>query len=125
VIPASARNPLPVSPDTFTGYRQYHYRVYDRGWHMARSLLSAPATRYHVLRGRTEGTAVSETLITVAGMTCGHCVSAVQGEIGKLAGVSAVEVGLETGSVRVIADPMPGRAALRAAVAEAGYELTG
>ena len=68
---------------------------------------------------------MSETLITVAGMTCGHCVSAVQGEIGKLAGVTAVEVGLETGSVRVIADPMPDRTALRAAVAEAGYELTG
>ena len=75
--------------------------------------------------GRAEDTAVSETVITITGMTCGHCVSAVQGGIGKLAGVTAVKVGLETGIVRVTADPMPDRATLRAAVAEAGYELTG
>ena len=29
---------------------------------------------------------MSETVITVAGMTCGHCVTAVRGEISKLAG---------------------------------------
>ncbi len=74
---------------------------------------------------RTKDTTVSETVITVVGMTCGHCVSAVQGEIGKLAGVTGVEVDLDTGKVRVTADPVPDRAALRAAVDEAGYELTG
>jgi copper chaperone len=68
---------------------------------------------------------VSETVITVAGMTCGHCVTAVQGEISKLPGVTGVEVDLATGQVRVTADPAPDRAALGAAVDEAGYELTG
>jgi copper chaperone len=68
---------------------------------------------------------VSETVITVVGMTCGHCVHAVQGEIGRLPGVTAVNVNLETGSVRITADPMPDQAALSAAVDEAGYELTG
>jgi copper chaperone len=68
---------------------------------------------------------VSETVITVAGMTCGHCVSAVQGEIGKLAGVTSVQVDLSTGAVRITADPMPDQAALSTAVDEAGYELTG
>ena len=68
---------------------------------------------------------MSETVITVAGMTCGHCVSAVQGEIGKLAGVTSVQVDLSTGAVQITADPMPDRAALSTAVDEAGYELTG
>jgi copper chaperone len=74
---------------------------------------------------RREDVDVTETVITVAGMTCGHCVAAVRGEIGKLPGVTGVEVSLETGTVRVAADPPPDRAALSAAVDEAGYELIG
>jgi len=68
---------------------------------------------------------VTETVITVAGMTCGHCVTAVQSEIGKLAGVTGVQVDLPSGKVRITADPLPDRAALSAAVDEAGYELAG
>ena len=70
-------------------------------------------------------TAVSETVITVAGMTCSHCEHAVQDEIGKLAGVTSVHIDLDAGTVRITADPMPDHAALSAAVDEAGYELTG
>ncbi len=66
---------------------------------------------------------MSETVVTVAGMTCGHCVVAVRDEISKLPGVASVEVDLETGTVRIAADPPPDRAALSAAVDEAGYEL--
>lgn len=65
------------------------------------------------------------TVITVKGMTCGHCVSAVQQEIGALPGVTGVKVDLATGTVRVTADPPPDAAALRAAVDEAGYEMVG
>ena len=68
---------------------------------------------------------MSETVIAVAGMTCSHCVNAVQGEISKLAGVTGVQVDLDAGTVRVTADPMPDRATLGTAVDEAGYELTG
>jgi copper chaperone CopZ len=68
---------------------------------------------------------VSETVITVAGMTCGHCVTAVEGEISKLPGVTGVRVDLSSGQVRITAHPLPDRAALSAAVDEAGYELTG
>ena len=39
-----------------------------------------------------------ETTYTVSGMTCGHCVSAVREEIGKLEGVSDVQVDLPTGT---------------------------
>ncbi len=66
---------------------------------------------------------MSETVVTVAGMTCEHCVTAVRDEISKLPGVASVEVDLETGTVRIAADPPPDRAALSAAVDEAGYEL--
>ena len=63
------------------------------------------------------------TVITVNGMTCGHCVSAVQKEIGSLPGVTGVEVELDTGTVRITANPPPDVAALRAAVDAAGYEM--
>jgi copper chaperone len=66
---------------------------------------------------------VSATVITVTGMTCGHCVNAVQAEISRLPGVSGVDVDLETGTVQITAEPPPDAAALRAAVAEAGYEI--
>lgn len=63
--------------------------------------------------------------VKVTGMTCQHCVSSVSSEIGKLEGVTEVRVDLETGIVRITADPMPDSAALSAAVDEAGYELIG
>jgi copper chaperone len=68
---------------------------------------------------------VSTTVITVAGMTCEHCVNAVQTEISRLPGVTEVDVDLETGAVRITADPPPDPPALSAAVDAAGYELTG
>ncbi|HUC27566.1 MAG TPA: heavy metal-associated domain-containing protein [Streptosporangiaceae bacterium] len=68
---------------------------------------------------------MASTVITVTGMTCSHCVAAVQSEIGKLPGVAGVDVDLDTGSVTVTAEPLPEADALRAAVAEAGYELAG
>ncbi len=67
--------------------------------------------------------AVDTTIITVKGMTCEHCVSAVQKEIRSLPGVTGVDVELDTGTVRVTADPQPGMTALREAVDAAGYEL--
>ena len=63
------------------------------------------------------------TTITVDGMTCGHCVSAVQSEVGKLDGVTDVSVDLTSGQVTIVADTTPDAAALRAAVEEAGYEV--
>jgi copper chaperone len=58
----------------------------------------------------------------VTGMTCDHCAHAVQAEIGKLPGVVDVDVDVAGGTVRVTGDPLPGDAALREAVEEAGYE---
>ena len=63
------------------------------------------------------------TTITVDGMTCGHCVSAVRSEVGKLEGVTDVSVDLPTGKVTIVGDQAPDPDALRAAVEEAGYEV--
>lgn len=59
----------------------------------------------------------------VTGMTCEHCVRAVSDEVGQLSGVVGVEVDLPTGAVRVRSQQQLERAAVAAAVDEAGYEL--
>jgi copper chaperone len=63
------------------------------------------------------------TTITVDGMTCGHCVNAVQTEVGKLDGVTDVSVDLASGQVTIVANQAPDAGALREAVEEAGYEV--
>jgi len=66
---------------------------------------------------------MSTKTYTVTGMTCGHCVSSVSTEIGKLDGVSDVQVDLANGAVTVISDRPLDDAAVHAAVDEAGYEV--
>ena len=59
--------------------------------------------------------------LSVPGMTCGHCVAAVRGEIEMLPGVQTVDVDLESKAVVVTGtdvDPV----AVMAAIGEAGYE---
>ena len=59
----------------------------------------------------------------VDGMTCGHCINAVTGELTKLAGVTDVAVDLDTASVTVTSDAALDPDAVGAAIDEAGYEL--
>nr|WP_274608158.1 copper chaperone CopZ [Peribacillus sp. TH27] len=40
----------------------------------------------------------------VTGMSCGHCVNAVEGNVGKLSGVESVKVYLDAGKVDVAFD---------------------
>jgi copper chaperone len=68
---------------------------------------------------------MTQSTYTVEGMTCGHCVSAVTEEVGKLDGVHAVAVDLASGAVTVTSELPVAEAALRAAVSEAGYQLAG
>ena len=71
---------------------------------------------------------MSTATYAVTGMTCGHCVAAVTRELRRLEGVSAVEVDLNAGGpsrVTVTSTaPLP-EDAVRSAVDEAGYDLTG
>jgi copper chaperone len=57
----------------------------------------------------------------VAGMTCGHCKVAVTDEVSKLAGVTSVDVDLDTKLVRVEGTGVD-EAAVVAAIDEAGYD---
>ncbi|GAT70996.1 heavy metal transport/detoxification protein [Planomonospora sphaerica] len=66
---------------------------------------------------------MTTTTYTVAGMTCGHCVSSVTEEVGAVPGVTGVDVDLATGRVSVDSDGPVDAAAITAAVAEAGYEV--
>ncbi|MCP2275168.1 MULTISPECIES: heavy-metal-associated domain-containing protein [Nocardia] len=66
---------------------------------------------------------MATTTYTVKGMTCGHCVSSVKTEIGKIDGVTSVDVDLATGAVRVDSAAPLAEADVVAAVDEAGYEV--
>lgn len=63
------------------------------------------------------------TELTVTGMTCEHCVASVTEEISEIEGVQRVAVDLASGAVTVTADRELDRAAIAAAVDEAGYAL--
>lgn len=58
---------------------------------------------------------------SVAGMTCDHCVLSVTEEVSEVPGVDAVEVELSSGRLTVSGGGDD--AEIRAAVAEAGYEV--
>ena len=64
-------------------------------------------------------------IFPVTGMTCGHCVRSVKGELGKLDGVTDVAVDLETGTVSVTSGNELDRDAIEAAIDEAGYQYVG
>ena len=59
----------------------------------------------------------------VSGMTCAHCVSSVREEVTDVPGVTDVTVDLASGRMTVAGTDVDD-AAVRAAVAEAGYQVT-
>lgn len=70
---------------------------------------------------------MTTTQYGVIGMTCGHCVSSVQQELGALPGVTSVDVDLNAGGtsqVTVTSEHPLDRGAVASAVDEAGYQLT-
>lgn len=69
--------------------------------------------------------ATATATFTVSGMTCEHCVASVKEEVSEIAGVSQVDVDLETGRLVVVSPDPIDPAAVRAAVDEAGYDITG
>lgn len=67
---------------------------------------------------------MSTATYTVTGMTCGHCVMSVTEEVSEVAGVSDVKVDLESGQLTVTSDAPVDPTAVRAAVEEAGYQVS-
>lgn len=65
------------------------------------------------------------TTYKVSGMSCGHCEGAVTGEISEIEGVTSVKAVASAGEVTVTSAAQLDDEAVRAAVDEAGYELTG
>ena len=68
---------------------------------------------------------MSTATYTVVGMTCGHCVGAVTGEVSQVPGVTAVDVDLDSGGLTVTSETPVDESAVRSAVEEAGYEVAG
>lgn len=60
---------------------------------------------------------------TVTGMTCGHCASSVREEVGKIDGVTAIDVDVPTGLLTITSTGPVDASAVRAAVDEAGYTV--
>ena len=61
-------------------------------------------------------------LLSVPGMTCGHCEAAVTAEVSAIAGVTSVVVDLEAKTVAV-AGTAPDRGRIVAAIDEAGFDV--
>jgi copper chaperone CopZ len=66
---------------------------------------------------------VSDRTFLVDGMSCEHCEHAVGRAVTALAGVESVDVRLEVGEVSVVGGVI--EVAVRGAIADAGYEVTG
>ena len=62
------------------------------------------------------------TTYSVPGISCGHCRTAIIGEVTKVAGVSAVDVDLDNKTVTVNGAGF-NDAAVRDAIDEAGYDI--
>lgn len=60
-------------------------------------------------------------LLEVHGMSCAHCVSSITSAVAPLPGVTAVDVALADGTVRV--DGTPDLDAVTAAIEDAGYDV--
>ena len=61
---------------------------------------------------------------TVTGMTCSHCALSVRKEVAEVAGVQSVDVDLASGRLTVTGEAIHD-GAVRSAVVEAGYEVSG
>lgn len=64
-----------------------------------------------------------QTTYSVEGMTCAHCAASVTEEVSEIAGVTGVDVDVDSGAVVVSSDSELDTATVDAAVVEAGYRL--
>lgn len=68
---------------------------------------------------------VMEETLNVQGMTCGHCKMSVEGALKKIDGVSAAEVNLDAGNVKVTFDESKINVeTMKEAVEDQGYDVS-
>lgn len=67
---------------------------------------------------------MEQTTLTVEGMSCGHCVKAVEESVGKLTGVESVSVNLDAGTVQVSHDAASvDRKSIEDTIEDQGYDV--
>jgi copper chaperone len=67
---------------------------------------------------------MTEKMLNVEGMNCGHCKAAVEGELNRLAGVERANADVEKGTVEVSYDETKVTTEdLEGAIEEAGYTV--
>jgi copper chaperone len=64
------------------------------------------------------------TTYSISGMTCQHCVTSVREEVSEVAGIDGIDIDLASGRMTITGNGYDD-AAIRAAVAEAGYAAEG
>lgn len=62
---------------------------------------------------------------SVPGISCGHCKTAIEGEVGKVVGVDSVSVDIDARTVIVVLADNVTDDDIRAAIDEAGYDVAG
>ncbi|MGG4550861.1 copper chaperone CopZ [Paenibacillus humicus] len=69
---------------------------------------------------------MEQTTLYVKGMSCGHCINSIEGNVGKLNGVGSVKVNLNEGTVAVSFDPKAvSLKEIKEVIDEQGYEVDG
>lgn len=67
---------------------------------------------------------MEKVILNVSGMSCGHCVKAVEGSVGALNGVKEVNVQLSEGKVEVDFDPTAVTVeAIKDVIDDQGYDV--
>lgn len=69
---------------------------------------------------------MEKSILRVEGMSCAHCVKAVEGAVSPLPGVVEVKVDLAGGTVAVQHDPVKAPlSVIRQAIEDQGYDVVG
>lgn len=68
---------------------------------------------------------MKQIIFQVSGMTCGHCVKAVENAVNGLEGIEQIDVQLNNGTVKVTFDPARAdEMTIKNAIEDQGYDVS-